>query len=750
MTESASSRSPRQHSAVTSLALACSVLLAAPAAIAEAIAPASPEKRPRIGLVLSGGGARGAAHIGVLKVLEEFRIPVDIVVGTSMGAIVGATYSSGSSAAEMQEAIRGINTNRLFQDQLVRQEQSVRYKQAEQQQPLIAAEFGLTRDGLSLPKGAVVGIGLEAVLRRLVKLKGARDFDKLPIPFRAVATDVYSGEMVVFRDGELSSAMRASMSVPGVVAPAEIDGRMLIDGGLVRNLPVDIAREMGAEVIIAVNLGTPLLRRDQVTSLVGISAQMLNILTEQNVKASLAQLTPIDILISPELGDYSAGDFDNLAKTIPIGEAAARKMLGRLARYSLPREAYATLRNSQLVDAMTSVRPVDEIRFPDLRHVNPEVLRQLIQSRPGEPIDQDKLDADIRRIYSRGDFEHVNYEVINEGGKRTVEIHATEKSWGPDYVRFGLSLSTDFSSDSYFNLLASHRKTWVNSLGAEWRNDLSLGYRMRLATEFYQPLDTSHAFFLLPRAETGKRSFDVFADRTRIARFAVRTTKAALDVGGQWTKYGEVRLGVERGFTDFRLDTGPLELAPLRDRYQLGALSGRIYFDQLDSPTFSRNGLAASAGIFASRKGLGALDEYNRWEADASAATAFGRHALQLALKGGGKIGRQPLPIYDMFQWGGFLRQSGYRTDQLLGRELSFVRGVYTYKLLEQKFLDGAYFGLSAEFGRFAHQFAFGQSSILRSGAMFVGFDSPLGPMFVAYGRAADGNQAGYLFLGRP
>ncbi|MBL8525951.1 MAG: patatin-like phospholipase family protein [Betaproteobacteria bacterium] len=708
------------------------------------------QKRPRIGLVLSGGGARGAAHIGVLKVLEEMRVPVDIIVGTSMGAIVGGTYSSGSSVTEMEQAIRGINTNVLFQDSLARQEQSMRRKQAEQQLPLFAAEIGLRDGAISLPKGAVVGIGLESVLRRLVKLKGTRDFDKLPIPFRAVATDVVDGEMVVFREGELSNAMRASMSVPGVVAPAEVDGRMLVDGGLVRNLPVDIAREMGADIIIAVNLGTPLLRRDQITSVVGISAQMIGILTEQNVKASLKQLKPDDILILPELGDFSAGDFDNLPKTIPIGEAATRKVAGKLAKYSLSPLQYAGLRSSQMADATISTRVVDEIRFPGLNRVNPEVLAHLVDSKVGEPIDQKRLDADLRRIYGRGDFEHVNYEVINDGGKRILEINATEKSWGPDYLRFGLSLSTDFSADSVFNLYASHRKTWVNSLGAEWRNDLVVGRIMRASTEFYQPLDVGQRFFVVPRLEVGQRYLDVFSVDTRVARLAARTTKAAVDLGGQWTKFSELRLGLERGFTDFRLDTGPVELAPGRDRFQLGAITGRLYFDQLDSPTFSRTGLAGSVNVFASRARLGASSQYTRWDGDISSATSYGRHALQFAAKAGGKLGDSELPNYDLFQWGGFLRQSGYRTDQLLGKEFKYGRAVYTYKLLEQKFLEGAYLGIAAEYTRFNHFLNLNQSDRLKSGALFLGFDSPLGPMFVAYGRAADGNQAGYFFLGRP
>ncbi len=320
------------------LTLACLIFavgLAASAAAQEAPSSAntraSDAQRPKIGLVLSGGGARGAAHIGVLKVLEELRVPVDLIVGTSMGSIVGAAYSTGLSVPEMEKAIKLITTERLFTDSPPRQDQTMRRKD-DDLRPYFVPELAVTSDGVLLPKGLVTGVALEGELRRLVKIASARSFDELPIPFRAIATDIGTGEMVILREGSVVQAIRASMSVPGAVAPVEMGRRQLVDGGLVRNLPVDIARSMGADIIIAVNLGTPLLKPEQITSALTVSVQMLNILTQQNVGRSLAELTPRDILISPELGDYSAADFDNLVKTVPIGEASARKVDRSTAR----------------------------------------------------------------------------------------------------------------------------------------------------------------------------------------------------------------------------------------------------------------------------------------------------------------------------------------------------------------------------------------------------------------------------------
>ncbi len=362
-----------------------------------------------VGLVLSGGGARGAAHVGVLKVLEELRVPVDVIVGTSMGSIVGASYASGNSVADMEADVRSITMASLFTDRPPRADLPMRRKQ-DDESPYIVPELGVTKDGITLPKGVISGVSVEAQLRKLVKFADVHSFDRLPIPFRAIATDLGTGEMVVLKDGNLVTAMRASMSVPGGMAPVPIGGRQLVDGGLVRNLPVDIARSMGADVIIAVNLGTPLMRPDEVTSVLKVAAQMINILTEQNVRQSLSELKPQDILIQPELGSFSAGDFDNLPQTVPIGEAAARKVADRLRALSLPPDQYAALRRRQgpaSTDAMISV--VDEIRIEGASRINPEVVLQSMYTEAGKPIDRETLDLDLRRIYGRGDFENVSY-----------------------------------------------------------------------------------------------------------------------------------------------------------------------------------------------------------------------------------------------------------------------------------------------------------------------------------------------------
>jgi len=723
----------------------------AQAAASAAPAPAADvASRPKICLVLSGGGARGAAHVGVLKVLEELRVPIDCIAGASMGALVGASYATGTSVAEMEAVLDKISTALLFKDKPPRQEQSIRRK-LDDFTDLRGPEIGFNEGELQLPKGFVSGVQLETVLRYLAKAKGYRNFDELPIPFRAVATDLVTGKTVVFSQGELANVMRASMSVPGAIAPAEFDGKILVDGGLTDNLPIDVARAMGADIVIAVNLGTPLAPRSQLNSILGVGGQVINILTEQNVLQSLATLKPTDILIVPELGDFSAADFDNLAKTVPIGEAAARKMGERLAQLSLPPTQYAALRARQAVVAAADTRPVDEIRFLNLQRVNPETAQAIMQTKPGQPLDTSVLDADMRRLFGTGDFEHVNYRILEEPGKRVLAVDAIETSWGPNYLRFGLGLSNDFKGDAYYNLLASYRQTWLNSLGAEWRTDLQIGETSALSSEFYQPLDASQLFFVAPRVEFERNTYFLFQGDQRIASYNLRYGRAILDFGSQFTRFGEFRIGLLEGTLDASLNTGPPDLAPPTGRIRQGAVTSRLVYDQLDSANFPRDGESATAHLFASSSALGSTDAYNRWDASGLGAWSFGNNTLSVGLKAGGKLGSEPLPRYDQFQWGGFLQQSGYPTGALITDNFTFGRLVYYNKFVRQKLLEGVYAGASLEMGHYGTPLVPGSpSGTLKSGSVFLGADTPIGPLYFGYGRASDNNSSWYLYLGRP
>ncbi len=485
---------------------------------------------PRIGLALSGGGARGVAHVGVLKVLEEMRIPIHCVTGTSMGSIVGGTFAAGTPPKRLEELVLTANWNEIFRDQPPRDEISMRRK-ADDYKTLFAPEFGLKDGKLALPKGVIAGVSIEAFFRVLAEPAiGVSDFRKLPIPFEAMATNIETGESVVLSSGSVAQAMRASMAVPGAIAPVEIDGQLLVDGGIANNLPIDQARKLCADVVIAVNIATPPLTRKELTSALTVAAQLINFLGKQTVDQQLKSMGPGDVLIEPDLGTISAASFERSVDAIRIGEEATRKMASSLARYSLPPEQFAALRATQVADRK-SLGTVDEIRFEGMERTNPEVLRALVQSKPGEPLTEEKIGADLRRIYGTGDFESIDYHILGNGGPRAMVITPKEKSWGGDYLRFGIGLESDFQGDNAFNLLVQYRRSWLNHLGAEWLTEFQVGQDTHLYSEFYQPLNEAGIWFGSLYGQVGQVTRGVFNGDNKVAEYLVGNVRAGIDAG---------------------------------------------------------------------------------------------------------------------------------------------------------------------------------------------------------------------------
>ncbi|HWS74450.1 MAG TPA: patatin-like phospholipase family protein [Quisquiliibacterium sp.] len=706
-------------------------------------------RRPTIALALSGGGARGAAHVGVLKVLEELRVPVDCVAGASMGAIVGGVYAAGMSVDAMERTITGTDWRAVFDDAPPRAELSMRRK-AEDYRGLADPEFGVGRNGLSLPKGVISGVTLESFLRLLTQpVLDVDDFSRLPIPFRAVATDIVSGETVVLDRGNLSQALRASMAIPGAVSPVEIDGRLLVDGGVTDNLPIDLARATcDADVIIAVNIQTPLLRREDITSAVGVLGQLVNLLGKGRVDRQLAGLGDADVLISPELGDISAGSFERTPDAIVIGEAAARELTESLRRYSLPPQEYAELRVRQ-ASAPVRLGRVDGIAFEGHRRTNPEVLRSLVNSRPGEPLTEEGIASDLRRVYGRGDFERVDYRIAAEEGRRTLTIGVQEKATGPGYLRFGLGFATDFEGASQVNVRGSYRRTWINSLGGELLLDAQFGRHDLALGEWYQPLAADGRYFVAPylSLDSSRRAFYLL-DRS-VAELRTNDSRAGIDVGAVFGTIAEARLGVAARRASSSTVIG-LPLIADDDETARG-LRARVLVDALDRPYFSRDGYALWLDAYA-WKPAGESDQaaWRRIDGRLDYALSAGRHTWNLSLQGASPLGTE-LPVFDKFTLGGPFRLSGYPMDRYMADGYVFARLQYyqrTYAL-PNPLGTGVYAGVSLEAGRLYRQVAIGDiPGTLGTAAFFLGADTFVGPVYLLAGFAPDGNRALHLVIG--
>ena len=725
--------------------LALLLALAPPAADAQHAVAAG---APRIGVALSGGGARGLAHIGVLKVLEELRVPVHCITGTSMGAVVGGAFASGVSPLQMDDTVTKTDWNQVFSDRPPRAEVATRRK-IDDYKTLFAPEFGAGKDGIALPKGVLSGVSIESYLRLLTGPARANDFSNLPVPFRAIAADIVTGEAVVLDRGSVSQAMRASMSVPGAMSPVEIDGHLLVDGGIVNNLPIDEARKLCADTVIAVNISTPPLRREEITSAVSVSLQLINLLGKANVDRQLASLGQNDVLIEPQLGDISAASFERAADAIRIGENATRALAEKLKRYSLAPEQHAALRAKQST-GRAELGAVDEIRFEGLERTNPEVLRPLVQSQPGEPLAEEKIAADLRRIYGRGDFESVGYRIAEENGKRILLIQPREKTWGPDYLRFGVGLATDFSGLSQFNILASYRKTWMNRLGGEWLTELQIGTNPSIFTEFYQPINERGHLFVAPYLRFGESTEGVYSGGHRVADYRVQESRLGFDLGAVLGTWGEARVGPVLRRVEAKVETGSPVLPGLTE--DASGVAVRFYADHLDHAWFPRSGHRMLVNAYAGSKDLGAARDYQRLAANYTGVSSWGPHTFNISVAGGVSFNSN-LPPYDGFSLGGPLNLSGYQLNEFSGRRMAFSRIMYYNRAFPLPDLlgSGVYMGGSLEIGRVKDSFVPpADTGKLYSASVFLGADTFLGPAYLGVGWGRGGRSTIYLLLGVP
>ncbi|MCC7326616.1 MAG: patatin-like phospholipase family protein [Burkholderiales bacterium] len=737
---------------------ACAQPAAGIAAAAAADVPAN--ARPKIGLVLSGGGARGLTHIGVLRVLQQMKIPIDYIAGTSMGAIVGGLYASGMSPAEMQRQLGAVNWPTLLSDNPPRPDVGFRRKEEETAFPM-GFEIGYRDGEIHWFKGALSGNNLELYLHELTRgVDHIQDFDKLPIPFRAVATNMVTGQEVVFRNGSLYHAMRASMSVPGMFAPMELDGQILGDGGLVNNLPVDVVRAMGADIVIAVNIGTPLMSRDQLQSVVGYASQMINILTEQNVRVQLAKLRPGDILISPDLGHLTFLDFTAAGEFVYLGAKAAEAVRPQLAALSAAATLYAQAEQRFAVPPPRLPETLDFVTIEGTGYTNPQVLAGQMETQPGRPFSMRMLENDLARLYGRGDFSEIDYQLVDSGRGQGLVVDVTEKSWGPNFLRFGVSLSADLQGDTFFNAMVGHRRVWVNSLGAEWSNEVVLGTMLRYATEFYQPLTLRNRVFASAYGLVQRALEFFFDDDQRIAEYSVLTQSAGADLGTPFGTSGELRIG----YKWLHQNAGPEIADKTSEIYQTiktteTGVRALFRWDTLDNPNFPRSGLRVNAdALFGHRKTEYAGMTFYDGQSSRAGIYANLAHDLwkngfvNVAVRAGGitAASEKTDPISD-FNLGGFLNLSGLRTDQLSNNYLGFARAVYYHQIGNLPLLGrGVYIGGSLEAGNVWFDSGDASLSDLRkAGSVFVAADTWAGPFYFAWGLASGGQSSFYIFLGR-
>jgi NTE family protein len=545
------------------------------------------KNRPRIGLALGGGGALGFAHIGVLKVLEEMQIPVDFIAGTSMGAIIAGLYASGMSPEEMQHALSSINWWEILKDETPRRELNFRRKRDDER--YIGFQMGIKPSGIKLPAASSAGQKLTNLLQTLtMSTTHIEDFNGLNIPYRAVATDITNGEAVIVSRGNLATAMRASMAVPGFFSPVRIDDRLLVDGGLVNNLPVDVVRDMGADVVIAVDLshGDYLPGDKDPESLLEILGRTYAVMRQP---VNVQQAAMADLVIAPTLADYSAGSFHLADGIIPLGRKSAEILHKLLEAYQVDGDEYQLFLKKQRGGPRADEDMIAAIRITGNDLVNARIIHNQIRSRPDERLDLTTIESDIKRIYGLGDFEQVLFRLNQmEEGRYEIEYLVKEKAWGPLFLNFGLRLEGDDERNTAWQLLLNLTRTHLNRLGGEWFTDIKAGDTMGLFSEWYQPLRTDRLFFVAPSLEIEDQTLDFFEDEQRVAEYDVNLYAFNLDIGSQFRTYGEARLGLLIGYLDAQADVGTSDLPTVKE--DLRAVTGSLILDRLDRSLFPREG----------------------------------------------------------------------------------------------------------------------------------------------------------------
>ena len=667
-----------------------------------------------------------------------------------MGAIVGGLYASGMSAPELEALVGEIDWAAALKDEPARSDLRFRRKEDEQRFP-INPDMGIGRGGLKLPLGLIQGQKLDLILRELtIDVSTIHDFDELPIPFRAVASDIETGEAYVMGQGDLAMAIRASMSVPGAFAPVRVDDHMLVDGGLAGNLPIDVIREMDVDVVIAVDVEFPLYTIDELQSALAISEQMLTILIRKETVRQIETLGKGDVLIRPDLGTYGSADFAKIAETIGPGVAATREQEQILAELSVDEETYAawTLRRDM---PRASAGTLGFVRVEQDSAIETEMFESRLRVRAGDPVDVDVLAAEAARLHGLAMFEKVDYRLVEEAGETGVVFDARSKSWGQGFLRFGISLEDDFEGATSFDARVRMTRPAVNGLGGEWRADLRVGTDPQVFTEFYQPLRFDSRFFVVPYLDFDQFNLNLFEEENVVGRLRISDITAGFDLGAEFGNIGEVRVGTFRGRAGSRVIVGDPAI-PTPD-FQAGGLRALLRFDTLDKAWFPRRGLRTNIEWRQSRPDFGADNGHDTVDVVLDAFTSRGKTTLAFGVEYATTLSFDGA-IQDLFRLGGFQRLSGFERGAVNGPHAALAKLLFYRRIGDSPaglFDAPVYFGATLEAGNvWESRSQMSLDSALVHGSLFLGANTYIGPLFLAAGLGEGGESNFYLFIGAP
>lgn len=711
--------------------------------------PADTLSRPRIGLVLGGGGAKGAAHVGVIRVLDELHIPIDCIVGTSVGALVGGAYASGMTAEELERAIRGISWQGTIAFEGRREKVPMRRKLAGVTYSN-TLEFGIKDRRITTPAGFINTQNIEQTIRSLVeRSRGVADFDRLPIRYRAVATDMQRGEMAVLAQGDLARAMQASMAVPGVFAPVVIEDRVLGDGGLTRNLPVDIARETCADVVIAVALPNAVPTAEEMQSPLTMMSRTIDVLVGVNEAAQLATLGPRDVKIVIDMGDIIGTSFDRVEDTIPIGRAAALLQRAELSRYSVPEAEYLAWRGSVSRKERGEVT-LAGVTIEGLERVNPAYVLDKLDLASGSVVDLPTISRKVDNMFALSDFENAQYVLSSDLENPVLNLRLREKSWGPHIVRFDLGLYMGTGANTAFTIGGDYIRSWINDRGGELHGALRVGRTSGLEASLYQPLDTAQTWFVEPGIMAQRSLEDFYVDGNAAARYELEHALGFLDVGRVFGTRSELRAGVRAGAQWALHEIADPEF-PEIDGEGYGGVAVGYTYDSRDREALASRGVVARLNYYQSIEALGAVGYYERLEGTATLAVPVGDNVAYLRASGGSALDTL-LPVYDLFTLGGPISMPGLALGELRGNSYWSAQASYLQKVadISPVFGHALFLGATLTAADMSGRIDFEHSAPIYSGAIVLGARTPLGPASISLALTSETSWQLVFGLGRP
>lgn len=698
--------------------------------------------RAKIGLALSGGGARGFAHIGVLQWFEEHRIPVDYIAGTSMGGLVGGMYAAGMSPEEMRKLVGSLDWDDILRGYPSFQQLSYRRKEDRLYIPG-PITLGLRR-GVNLPAGINAGMDIGLVFDHLtLPYDNVGSFDNLPIPFRCVATDLVAAEQVILKDGSLSRSLRATMSIPGLFTPVELDGKILADGGILNNLPTDVVKQMGADVVIAVDIGTPLGDKESLNSIFGVLSQTSGVATAVNTRRNLRLA---DLIISPELAKHTMLDFKANAEITDLGYKGAEQQALLLQKFSLSEgewQQYLALRRSRIL------KDVPAPTFIKVEGTSPDAAQAIAREFgefEGKPIDPQEVAKDLINVWGMGRFESLEYSWIRENEKNGLLIRAQEKTYGPPFLDLGLLVNNSATDDTEINLLGRLTFFDIGGANAEWRNDFSLGTRILIGTEYFRPLG-ERGFFVAPNASYDTLQRNLYSDGEKIAVYKQKTAMIGADFGYILSARSQMQLGYSIGHLEGQRTIGDPILPDVSGTQSVVTFNWN-YFGQ-NSAQFPTRGLLFQSSANWFFKSPGATTGFPQAEAVAIYAHHLTeRNILLLHGAGGTTFGREASP-FQKFALGGLFHLGGYGRGEFRGNnylfgELGYLRQLYQLPL----FLGGNIYGGVWYDGGSAFD-DFDLARYQNSGTGGILLETRLGPIFFGGSWAEGGRGKLYFVLGR-